>query len=236
MFDFRRRSSWAFALMCMMIMSLATPGLRAQLFNRRSSPSVCPPAPCLPPSTLEPPPSTPPITPQMPGQTQPQTPSPQQPAAAEPTFGAEQAAAAGGDTVALAAPNMIGDLLGAGRSVSFFYQRTMGSVFINGTGATNISNPKVAENNSPLPEDRIYFRYNYFKDALSVVGDTGETVFDPTLGLSRTSAPRFRGITASKSYDVNAFTFGGEKTFFNGRFSIEARVPFSHTLSSDLDL
>ena len=121
--------------------------------------------------------------------------------------------------------------------MSFFYQRTSGSVFINGTGSTNIINPKVADNNSPLPEDRVYFRYNYFNDALKVTGDSGKVVFDPSLGVSATtSAPRFRGITTTKSYDVHDFTFGGEKTFCNGLFSVEVRVPFTTTLSHNLDL
>ena len=127
-------------------------------------------------------------------------------------------------------------MLGAGRSLSFFYQRTMGSVFINGTGATNISNPSVAENNSPVPEDRVYFRYNFFKDALSVVGDSGAMFFDPSLGLGSNGGPRFRGITTTKNYDFHEFTFGGEKTFCDGRCSVEVRVPFSNSLASDLNL
>jgi hypothetical protein len=132
---------------------------------------------------------------------------------------------------------MIGNLLGAGNSVAFFYQRSSGSVFINGTGSTNIINPKVADNNSPLPEDRVYFRYNYFNDSLKVTGDSGNVVFDPSLGVSQiNSAPRFRGITTTKSYDVHDFTFGGEKTFCNGLFSVEMRVPFTTTLSHSLDL
>jgi hypothetical protein len=132
---------------------------------------------------------------------------------------------------------MIGDLLGAGRSLSFFYQRSMGSVFINGTGSTSLVNPKIAENNSPLPEDRVSFRYNYFAHALSIVGESSQTpVFDPTLGLTAFSAPRFRGLTATKTYSVDEYTFSAEKTCFDRRFSVEMRVPFNRTLSSNLDL
>jgi hypothetical protein len=174
----------------------------------------------------------------QPGQSQPLTPQgpDTQPPTTAPAFGAEQSAAAGGDTVALAAPNMLGNLLGAGRSLSFFYQRTQGSVFINGNGSTNLSNPNIADNNSPVPQDRVYFRYNYFNEAQSVVGDTGATVFDPSLGLSNNSQPRFRGITGTKFYDVNEFTFGGEKTYLDGRASIEVRIPFSNALASNLNL
>src|SRR5439155_23720858 len=137
---------------------------------------------------------------------------------------------------ALAAPNMIGDLLGAGRSVSFFYQRTQGSVFLNGTGSTNVINPKVADNNSPVPQDRLSIRYNFFHDALKVVGDSGQQVFDPSLGVSQFSAPRFRGIARTKTYDVHDFTFSGEKTFWDRAVSVEMRIPFSSTLSHHLDL
>jgi hypothetical protein len=154
----------------------------------------------------------------------------------EPTLGAERGGALGGETVALAAPNIIGDLFGAGRSLTFFYERTNGQVFINGNGSTSIVNPKVADNNSPLPEDRVSFRYNYFNSALSVTGDSGKTVFDPSLGLTHLSQPRFRGLTETKFFDVHDFTFSGEKTFFGGLASIEVRVPFTHGLSSNLNL
>ncbi len=154
----------------------------------------------------------------------------------EPVLGAERFGAGAGETVALAAPNIIGDLFGAGRSLSFFYERTQGQVFINGTGSTSIVNPKVAENNSPLPQDRVSFRYNYFNSALSVTGDSGVTVFDASLGVTRLSQPRFRGLTTTKFFDDRVFTFSGEKTFLGGLASVEVRVPFSHTLASDLNL
>jgi hypothetical protein len=156
---------------------------------------------------------------------------PETPPTPQPELAPERAVALGSEeTVALAAPNMIGNLLGAGRSVSFFINRTQGAVFINGLGSTNISNPKVAENNSPLPEDRAYFRYNFFSQALSVVGvSSAPPVFDPTLGA-------FRQGTTVKNYDVNSYTFGFEKTFFHRALSVEVRIPFSQTLSSDLNL
>jgi hypothetical protein len=170
-----------------------------------------------------------PAVPPEPGkEPRPQEPTPPTP---EAELGPERAVALGSEeTVALAAPNMIGNLLGAGRSVSFFINRTQGAVFINSLGSTNISNPKVAENNSPLPEDRAYFRYNFFSQALSVVGISSDPkVFDPTLGA-------FRQSTTTKTYDVDTYTFGFEKTFFHKTMSVEVRIPFSRTLSSDLTL
>jgi hypothetical protein len=182
--------------------------------QKRQPPSVCP----------TPEKEKPPIEPGK-------EPPPPEPTPPEPELGPERAAALGSEeTVALAAPNMIGNLLGAGRSVSFFINRTQGAVFINGLGSTNISNPKVAENNSPLPEDRVYFRYNFFSKALSVVGiSSSPPEFDPNLNA-------FRQGTATKFYDVNSYTFGFEKTFFHRMLSVEVRFPVSQTLSSDLNL
>jgi hypothetical protein len=132
--------------------------------------------------------------------------------------------------VSLAAPNIMGDLLGAGRSVSFIINRVEGAAFVNAQGSTNVTNPKVADNNSPLPQDRLYFRYNFFHDALSVTGlSSAPPIFDPTI-------QGFKVGTATKLYDVNAYTFGAEKTFCDRLLSVEVRVPFSTTLASRLDL
>jgi hypothetical protein len=151
----------------------------------------------------------------------------QTPQAPEPE---EQFASTTTPTTALSAPNMIGNLLGAGRSVSFFVNRVQGADFINSVGSTNIVNPKVADNNSPLPQDRISFRYNFFDDALSVTGASpAPPVFDPVLGA-------FRGTTTTKNYEVDQYTFSWEQTFFDRRFSVETRLPFSRTLASHLDL
>jgi hypothetical protein len=137
----------------------------------------------------------------------------------------------------MAAPNMIGNTLGAAKSVQYFLERTRGSVFINGTGSNGIINPHVADDNSPVPQDRFSFRYNYFHDALQVRGDSGQAVFDPSLGISQvTGGPRFRGILTTRSVDVHDYTFQGEKTFFNGWASVEIRVPFSNTLAHDQNI
>src|SRR5262245_29033701 len=64
------------------------------------------------------------------------------------------ASAVGGEAVALAAPNMIGNLLNGSRSVSFIVNRVTGSTFLFDLGSTSIVNPKVADDNSPIPADR----------------------------------------------------------------------------------
>jgi hypothetical protein len=196
----------------------------------------CPPPPCYSPCPY--PPSTQPPEQREPPTTEPPTREGEvtTPPGTESPFTAGASAATGTQTVALAAPNMMGDLLGAGKSIAFFYQRSSGSVFINGTGSTNVINPKVADNNSPLPEDRLAFRYNFFANSQAVTGDSGQTVFAPDLGLGRFSEPRFRGILKTRTYDVNDFTFSVEKTFGERLFSVELRVPFSQTLSHNLNL
>jgi hypothetical protein len=103
--------------------------------------------------------------------------------------------------------------------------RTAGASNVLTNGSTSISNPSVAENNSPIPEDRVYFRYNYFNNALSVTGISAQTI--------PSGQGTFVQLPDTKSYDVFQYTFGAEKTFCNGRMSVEVRVPFQTGLASD---
>jgi len=64
---------------------------------------------------------------------------------------------------------------------------------------------KISEDNNPMPRDRFIFNYDYF-DAVPLTPN---------------------GIP------VNRYQFGFEKTFFDGRTSIEVRMPFASTLNSD---
>src|SRR5207249_3376015 len=48
-----------------------------------------------------------------------------------------------GESFALAAPNMIGDLLGASRSVAYYINRAQGNAFVNAFGATSILNTAI---------------------------------------------------------------------------------------------
>jgi hypothetical protein len=63
---------------------------------------------------------------------------------------------------------------------------------------------KPSEDTNPLPRDRFIFNYDYFG-----------------------AVPLGNGI------DVNRFQIGFEKTFFNGMTSVEFRLPFAGTISSD---
>jgi hypothetical protein len=68
----------------------------------------------------------------------------------------------------------------------------------------NVGFTKLVENSSPIPRDRVYFNYSYFKGA---------------------------NITPDRA-DVNRFTPGFEKTFFDQWTSIEIRTPFAGTISN----
>jgi hypothetical protein len=138
-----------------------------------------------------------------------------------PSFGAEPTAAA---APATAGVNMLGDLLFGSRSISFFTTRAGGTINTLNLSSTSITNASVADNNSAVPADRFYFRYNFYKDSLSVTGISEQTVPGPNGFPSAVSQTRF--------YDVHQYTFGGEKTFLDGLASVEVRVPFRTTLAS----
>ncbi|MCA8990812.1 MAG: hypothetical protein KDA88_02480 [Planctomycetaceae bacterium] len=65
---------------------------------------------------------------------------------------------------------------------------------------------KLAENSSPLPQDRVLLNYSYFHNVNLAPGGV----------------------------NVNRITPGFEKTFFGGDASFELRVPFATTLNSDI--
>jgi hypothetical protein len=145
-------------------------------------------------------------------------------------FGSEAGGATGGEFASLAAPNMIGHArLGGFRSVSFFVNRSAGAGFTNAVGSTNISNANVADNNSPIPADSVYFRYTHFDDAVSVVGAGMQTPIQIAPGV-------FQGFTTTRFFDTDMYTFGLEKTFFDNQASVEFRLPFSRSLDPSLDL
>lgn len=74
-----------------------------------------------------------------------------------------------------------------------------------GAGAV-VGRTKIAENSSPIPRDRIFMGYSYFDNVPLTATGIG----------------------------VNRFTPGFEKTFFNGNSSVEVRLPFASTLSSNI--
>lgn len=102
-------------------------------------------------------------------------------------------------------PFMIGDT-GAGTCFAF-----------NGLLVAELSHPtltcsrlNISENNTPLPTDRVYFSYRHFHNASNL-----------------------KFYQFEESFDVNRFTFGGERTFCDGMMSVEMRLPLEQRLSSN---
>lgn len=71
-------------------------------------------------------------------------------------------------------------------------------------GSTLVGRVKMSEDTSPLPRDRLIFSYDHFDNVpLTTFGTT-----------------------------VNRYQFGVEKTFLDGRWSFEFRIPFASTMGS----
>lgn len=121
----------------------------------------------------------------------------------------------GGESAGIAAANMMGDLLLGTRNIRFFYSRGPAGISPLNVGSTTVLNSAIDDNNSPVPQNRVYFRFNHFSDAQSVVG-LGDTTVPPGI------LPNAR-----RTFDVEGYTFGVEKTFLCDRASVELRVPFT---------
>ena len=105
------------------------------------------------------------------------------------------------------APNMIGDYFPAGGA---FYNSMYGvyssSCSSFPSPSAVIGSTKIAENSSPMPQDRFFFNYSYFDSTPLYPGDV----------------------------NVNRFTPGFEKTFLCGNASFEMRFPTAATLDSTI--
>lgn len=185
----------------------------------------CPKPPCVTPTPTAPSTTTP-----TPSGTTPTTPTSTTAAPPEsPSLIDAPSSVNEGNTFSLAAPNMIGDLLYSSRSINYGFNRINGNSSTLGLGSTSIVNAAVAENNSPLPEDRVYFRYNYFNSSQSVTGIANQP-YAPFPGNPANNQVYIYP-SETKHYDTNLYTFGGEKTFFDGSMSVEVRLPIVSTLS-----
>jgi hypothetical protein len=170
---------------------------------------------------------------ERPPQTRPEeaAPAPAEPQPSEQeALGRERGAAVGGETVALSS-TVLGDFPG----VTMVCQIVPVTIIVNGVPTqvfvlkcVNVPPPlafptltkiplvihsfKVADDQSPMPQDRVYVDFNYFNNVL------GSTNF------------RLNG--AIGAVDVYRETFGLEKTFWDGRASIGLRLPLN-TLDVD---
>lgn len=110
-------------------------------------------------------------------------------------------------------PNMFGDFftLGGQLKVADSYEQTVGWADLPLASACR--RVKIAENNQALPQDRIHFMYNHFHNAVTV--DASRFALDP----------------AWRSYSIDRYTFGVEKTLLDSLWSVEFRAPFAGEVS-----
>jgi len=104
-----------------------------------------------------------------------------------------------------AVPNMIGDFLGG--NARFFGESTLFEVQHASVGVAGGDRRfKIADDQNPIPVDRLIFDYNGFQNPLLDV--------------------------AGNTRNLQRFTFGIEKTFRDGLWSFEFRVPFTTDYNS----
>jgi hypothetical protein len=141
--------------------------------------------------------------------------APAQPAPRRGTVGARQSG------VRLASvPNMFGDLAMTTATAFFFSQREDSFVSsIDIPTSQSIRSAKIAENDTPIPVDRIFFNYNHFHNLFEV----------RELELFSGTPPIIR------QEPLDRFTVGFEKTFFDGLASVELRMPFNGTYDTQLE-
>lgn len=114
------------------------------------------------------------------------------------------------------APYMIGDFfIGSGQIV--FVGKPSGNEMRTGVvgqipSAGGSGRAKISDDNSVFPEDRVFFFYNYFDNAILIPSPVEHAL------------------------DVNRYTPGFEKTFWDRNASIEMRIPFAGTQASDVYL
>jgi hypothetical protein len=111
-------------------------------------------------------------------------------------------------------PNMYGDFLGVPFQINFDddTNRPFQSDLPFGVGRSY----KVGENNKPLPMDRIYFNYNGFQNAL----------------FTQRGSPGIPNGFFQGDANVDRYTLGLEKTFFDGNASLDVRMPFVGSFNS----
>lgn len=221
-----RPRSHAKASSALLAACLAAPAAHAQ-----SSLEVAPPTPLPAVQSAEP---SPPLTadgvdPLLLEATSPATPQP------PPTdtdlssqFSAAGAAAATAARMSAAqgrlaqAPEMFGDSIAVGGLTVVLDTENDNSEI--GTVTSQVQFPvggfglKVSDNNSPLPRDRVYYRFSNYDNLIK----TAPRVDFPS------TVQQFR---ASQSLPVH--TIGLEKTFCDGRASVEVRAPFARRVEFD---
>jgi hypothetical protein len=100
-------------------------------------------------------------------------------------------------------PDMIGDTPSNGHYTIGFFGRYPATVPIAGGNLYG----KIADDTSPIPTDRVFFDYNFYNHAVQTANGA--------------------------MINLNSYSFGVEKTFFDGRCSIEIQTPFDTGLNNN---
>ncbi|QDU28560.1 hypothetical protein ETAA8_36630 [Anatilimnocola aggregata] len=113
------------------------------------------------------------------------------------------------------APDMFGDYFQTGGDLNFSpnfeggsANQSFGTFTVPSAGGSR--RVKIGENNRALPTDRLIFSYSHFQNALQF----SETPFFGPGGPT------------TQLFPVDRYTLGIEKTFFDGTWSCEVRMPF----------
>lgn len=174
--------------------------------DKSDKPQPKPPAATTPPTRPKTPPATP-ARPPVPPPPAPVTPQPQFNPFVNPPPNQSQLARLS------RAPDMFGDSFG-----SITAQVKLTSTATNATGSNLVDLPIAGgsrqfknEYSRALPTDRVFGLYHHFQNALESTSSNGS----------------FRPANAN----IDRFTVGLEKTFFEGNASIEMRMPFSAPVS-----
>ena len=107
---------------------------------------------------------------------------------------------------------MIGDFFSCGGVFDsahyWLYSSSCSSIPSPGGPGSLVGSTKIAENTSPLPQDRFFFNYSFFDSTRLYPGNV----------------------------DVHRFTPGFEKTFWCGNASFEMRFPMAATINSSINM
>src|SRR5262245_638069 len=150
---------------------------------------------------------------QPPAAAQPATPQPQPPPR-------RTTSSRSGNVRLASVSNMFGDLGGLTSAVGGIQNPNgvVGKISFDLPMNAGSKTAKIAENDNPIPVDRIFFNYNHFQNVFSI----GEEPVSPP------------GPAVLRQEPIDRYTVGFEKTFNDGWNSIELRMPFNGTFDTNL--
>lgn len=114
------------------------------------------------------------------------------------------------------APNMMGDTMGSGCGIVRYGATVIGNVNHPTFGC---SRQKIAENNSPMPRNRLYLTYQHFHNANHNMVTEDDQYLD---------------IVDIHDTHVDKCLLGVEKTFLCDNLSVQLQVPFASQLTNDM--